>query len=338
VNEIPDPCQDVEIGRDPKPEQFQYKKGQTIGSFHILEFIGKGGMGEVYRAWDRALKRTVALKFLTTDIDRTDESKERFLREAQTASALEHPNIASVHEIGETQDHQLFIVMGYYPGDSLKKILKSGPLPIDRAVRLVTQLACGVAAAHTHDIIHRDIKPDNIIINESGELRLLDFGLAKFTSATKPTRKGGIMGTVAYMSPEQIRTGIFTTKSDIWSIGVVLYEMLTGQNPFNRGNEASTIYTILKGDPIAKASSSHTIPSRLRQILKRCLTKDENRRYASAAELLADLKKLATEAPAKKPRLSMGQYGLVILVSVMGLSWMAGHKATRYECAPHPAR
>jgi len=325
VNEIANPCHGVEMPKDPNAAQCQDRNGQTVGTFQILECIGQGGMGAVYRAWDSTLRRTVALKFLTTDIDRKDESKQRFLREAQTASVLEHPNIASVHEIGETNDHQLYIVMGYYPGNSLRKILKSGPLPLDKAVNLGTQLACGVAAAHAHDIIHRDIKPDNIIINESGELRLLDFGLAKFTDSTKPTRDGGIMGTVAYMSPELIRNGIFTTKSDIWSIGVVLYEMLTGQNPFNRDNEASTIYSILKGDPIQKASSSQAIPSGLRQILKRCLTKDEHRRYASAEELLADLKKLVTAAPAKKPRLSFWQYSLAILVSIaigISTSWV----------------
>jgi serine/threonine protein kinase len=197
--------------------------GQTISHYKIIEKLGGGGMGVVYKAEDTKLKRMVALKFLPPDLTRDDEAKERFVHEAQAASALDHPNICTIHEIDETDDGQIFICMAYYEGETLKKKIERGPLPFDQTLDLAMQIAQGLARAHEAGITHRDIKPANIMITTRGEVKIVDFGLAKLVGQTRLTKTGTTMGTVAYMSPKQAQGIDADHRSDIWSLGVVLY-------------------------------------------------------------------------------------------------------------------
>ena len=200
--------------------------GETISHYRILELLGAGGMGVVYKAEDTRLKRLVALKFLPIELTKDLEAKERLMQEAQAASALDHPNICTIHEIDETPDGRLFLALAYYDGETLKQRVARGPLPIDQAVDIASQVARAVLAAHEAGIVHRDIKSANILVTRRGEVKLLDFGLAKLAGQTALTRTGTTVGTVAYMSPEQINGDNATERSDVWALGVVLYEIL----------------------------------------------------------------------------------------------------------------
>ena len=206
--------------------------GETVSHYRIIELLGAGGMGEVYKTEDTRLKRLVALKFLPLALTEDAEAKERLVHEARAASALDHPNICTIHEIDETPDKRLFIAMAYYEGETLKQRIARGPLSIEEAVNIIAQITRGTAAAHDAGIIHRDIKPANIILTRRGEVKLLDFGLAKLRGQTALTRTGATVGTVAYMAPEQIIGQGANERSDVWALGVVLYEMLAGRLPF----------------------------------------------------------------------------------------------------------
>ncbi|MCI0559585.1 MAG: serine/threonine protein kinase, partial [Nitrososphaera sp.] len=206
--------------------------GQTISHYKILEKLGGGGMGVVYKAQDLKLDRFVALKFLPPHLSADEDEKKRFIHEAKAASALDHPNICAIYEIDETEDGQMFIAMAYYEGETLKKKIERGPLPIDQTIDLAIQIAQGLAKAHKHGITHRDIKPANVMITNEGVAKIVDFGLAKLAGQTKLTKSGMTVGTVAYMSPEQARGEEVDHRTDIWALGVVLYEMITGQLPF----------------------------------------------------------------------------------------------------------
>ncbi len=203
-----------------------------IAHFKILEELGRGGLGVVYKAEDIKLHRTVALKFLPLDLTQDTEAKERFIHEAQAASAIDHANICTIHEINETDDGQLYIVMAYYEGETLKEKLKQGALAVDKATNILVQVSNGLAVAHEAGIIHRDIKPANIMITKRGEVKNLDFGLAKLAGQSRITKTGTTVGTVAYMSPEQAQGEEVDHRTDIWSLGVVFYEILTGELPF----------------------------------------------------------------------------------------------------------
>ncbi len=208
--------------------------GQTVSHYKILAKLGEGGMGVVYKAEDTKLGRHVVLKFLAPYLTRDQEAIERFINEAKTASALDHPNICTIYEIGESDDGQLFIAMAYYVGETLREKIAganggSPLLAIDNAIEIATQIASGLTRAHEAGIIHRDIKPANIIITKRREVKILDFGLAKLAGQQHLTKSGATLGTIAYMSPEQAQGLPVDHRTDIWSLGVVMYEMLTGQ-------------------------------------------------------------------------------------------------------------
>jgi len=202
--------------------------GKTISHYKILEKIGEGGMGVVYKAEDTKLKRTVVLKFLPPEFTKDKDAKERFIQEAQAAAALDHPNICTVHEIDEAEG-QTFIAMAHIKGESIKDKIISGPLDINEALNIVIQVADGLQEAHEKGIIHRDIKPVNIMLTVKNQAKIMDFGLAKLSWGVDLTKTATIMGTVAYMSPEQAKGGKVDHRTDIWSLGAMLYEMLTGE-------------------------------------------------------------------------------------------------------------
>ncbi len=263
--------------------------GRRVSHFDIIERIGEGGMGVVYKARDRDLQRTVAIKFLPRALTADVEAKERFIIEARAASALDHPHIATIYETGETAEDGLFIAMAYYEGETLKGTIQRGPLPIDRAMKITAQLVEGLAEAHSKGVVHRDVKSGNVMICSDGSIRLLDFGLAKQVHTATLTRTGTTLGTAAYMSPEQARGESVDHRTDLWSLGAVLYEMLTGEKPFQGENAYAIIYSILHEDPKAITDLRPEVDPALADIVERCLEKDSEQRYQSASDLLADL-------------------------------------------------
>ncbi|MFC2084407.1 protein kinase [Bacteroidota bacterium] len=271
---------------------------KTISHYKILEKIGSGGMGVVYKAQDLKLDRFVALKFLPPTFSLDDEAKQRFIHEAKAASSLEHPNICNIHEIDETEKSpdaaggQLFIAMAFYEGETLKNKIEKGPLKIDEAINIVTQVAEGLNKAHQKNIIHRDIKPANIFITDDGIVKILDFGLSKVTGQTQLTQMGSTIGTAAYMSPEQARGEKVDHRTDIWSIGVSLYEMIIGQPPFKGEYEQSLIYTILNEQPEPVTSLRTGISMELERIINKCLEKKPSDRYQHVDEFITDLRRI----------------------------------------------
>ena len=257
-------------------------------------------MGMVYRALDQKLDRIVALKLLPPGMNTDRDAKDRFVHEARAASGLQHPNIATVHEIGETDDGQMFIAMGYYPGETLKEVIARGPIPWETALDYATQLATGLKKAHEQGVVHRDIKPGNIMITDDGTVVLLDFGLAKLSHESGYTQVGQWVGTLGYMSPEQARGAAIDERTDIWSFGVVLYEMLTGRRPFDGDNPQTVIRAILEDDPEPPASTDGAFPGPLKEILGLCLAKDPDRRYQQAGDLLSDLQRVREGLGPKK--------------------------------------
>jgi TolB-like protein len=247
---------------------------------------------KVYQAEDLRLRRTVALKFLPPELVSDPETKARFLQEARAASSLDHPNICTIHEIDETADGRIFIAMACYEGETLAERLGRGPLPPDEAVDVAMQVARGLDRAHERGIVHRDIKPANIFIPADGPVKILDFGLAKLAGGTRITRTGTMLGTVRYMSPEQIRGEDADRRSDIWSLGVVLHEMLTGGAPFAGEREHAVIYAILNEDPTPVRTARPGTPVGLARVVDRALAKHPDERYRTAAELIRALESL----------------------------------------------
>jgi len=272
--------------------------GKTISHYHILEELGRGGMGVVYKAEDTKLKRTVALKFLPPELTRDPEAKKRFIHEAQAASALQHTNVATIHEIDEVDESpdtaggHMFICMDYYDGEPLNEKIKGGPIPIDEAVDIAIQMAMGLDKAHKKGIVHRDIKPGNLILTEDGVVKIVDFGLAKLTGKTKLTQTGTTLGTVSYMSPEQTKGEGIDHRSDIWSLGIVLYEMLTGQLPFKGEYEQAVVYSIVNEGAAPITGLRTGIPMALEGIVNKALEKNSDERYQHVDEMMVDLKRI----------------------------------------------
>jgi serine/threonine protein kinase len=264
--------------------------GKTIAHYRVLAKIGEGGMGVVYRAEDTRLKRTVALKFLRPELLGDRREKERFIREAQAAAALDHPNICAVHEIEEAGG-RTFIVMHFIEGRSLAERVRSGPLPVEESVSIAVQIAEGLQEAHEHGIVHRDIKPGNIMLTQKGSVRITDFGLARLASAAGISMTNRPMGTMRYMSPEQVKGEHVDGRTDIWSLGVLLYRLVTGTEPFSGDYDAAILYTIVHDEPARPSSVNQSVPQALDGIIKRMLEKKPEQRYASMAEVAADLKR-----------------------------------------------
>lgn len=263
--------------------------GKTVSHYKILEKIGEGGMGVVYKAEDTKLKRTVALKFLPRELTQDEEAKQRFIQEAQAAAALDHPNICTIFEIAESEE-QTFISMAYVEGQSLKEKIAAKSLEPEEALDIAIQVAEGLREAHEKGIIHRDIKPGNIMLTEKDQAKIMDFGLAKLEWGVDLTRTATIMGTVAYMSPEQARGEQVDHRTDIWSFGSVLYEMLTGKRPFKTTHDQAVLYSILNDDPVLMTKIRKDIPKNLERIVQKSLQKDPKKRFADMTALLTDLK------------------------------------------------
>jgi eukaryotic-like serine/threonine-protein kinase len=263
--------------------------GTTIAHYRILEKLGEGGMGVVYKAEDTKLKRTVALKFLPAELTSDPQANKRFLQEAQAAAALDHANICTIYEISEVEG-RMFIVMAYVKGRSLKDKIALGPMKLEEAVDIATQVAAGLRAAHEKGIIHRDIKPANIMLAEDGPAKIMDFGIAKLAWAADLTRTAGTMGTLAYMSPEQARGEAVDQRTDIWSLGAVLYEMLAGRLPFPAEAAPGMIFSILNKDPEPLGMLRPDVPRHIEQVIAKALAKDPAFRYKNIQEFAVDLK------------------------------------------------
>jgi len=278
-------------------------------------------MGVVYKALDVKLDRLVALKFLTPDLTRDVQAKERFMNEARAASSFDHPNICTVYEIGEAEDGQWFIAMACYEGETLKERIDRGPLRIEEATKIALQIVRGLSRAHQKGIIHRDVKPANIIVTGEGVAKILDFGLSKLRGQTVITAVGSTLGTVAYMSPEQAGGDPVDHRSDLWSVGVVLYEMLIGQRPFKGEYDQVVFYSILNQNPPAIAGLRHEVPPDLQAIVAKCLQKDPAKRYQTAAELEADLELVqgATGSRQPTPATIVTSRHLTLKYAVVGL-------------------
>jgi len=320
-----------------------HKEGSTIaGRYTIIEELGRGGMGVVYKAEDTKLKRAVALKFLPSELTHVPDVRERFMREAQAAAALDHPNICTVYEF-DRADETSFISMAYVEGQSLRKKIESGPLELDEVLKIAEQVAEGLQEAHNKGVVHRDIKSANIMVTDRGQAKIMDFGLARMTGTTLLTQEGSAMGTIAYMSPEQARGEEVDHRTDIWSLGVVMYEMLTGKLPFKGEHEQAIVYAIRKDKPRPITELKQDIPVSIEQVVSKALEKDPEKRYQQVEELLDDLKSISAgivpkeiKARLRKAKLQKrkraiiyaGAASLIVIMAVLGFILLKGPPET----------
>ena len=319
--------------------------GSTISHYKIIEKLGEGGMGVVYKAQDTKLDRLVALKFLPPHLASDAQDKQRFILEAKAASALDHPNICNVHEIDETPGGQVFIVMAIYEGIPLNRKIERGPVKIDAALDVVIQVAEGLQAAHEKGIVHRDIKSSNIMMTDKGRAVIMDFGLAQTDAAPKLTKTGSTLGTVPYMSPEQARGQKVDHRSDIWSLGVVLYEMVAGRLPFQSAYSEAIVYSILNEEPPPLTSIRSDVPMELERIAKKTMQKQRDERYQRVEDMLVDVRSLRkenesrvqeTRAPKmsiRKKRLAyiLGSLAVVIIISAVFGVFLFSPKVSKQE-------
>jgi len=305
--------------------------GQTISHYKILEKLGEGGMGVVYKAKDTKLDRIVALKFLPERLLCDEEAKRRFVHEAKAASALDHPNIGTIHEIDEAEG-ECFISMAYIKGKSVKELIKEKEFSIEEILKIAIQIAEGLNAAHKKDIVHRDIKSDNIMLTDEGLVKIMDFGLAKLKGVCKVTKAGTTLGTVSYMSPEQARGEEVDHRTDIWSLGVVLYEMLTGQLPFKAEYEQAVVYSILNEEPKPITVLRSELPTELEQIVNKALSKNPDSRYQNAKDILVDFKKLRKELESQTLKKEASGKKSQPSIAVLPFRDMSAQKDQEYLC------
>jgi len=278
--------------------------GSTVSHYLILDKLGEGGMGIVYKARDTRLERLVAIKFMSLEQGGSDSVKQRFVNEARAASALNHPNVAIVYDVGEIESHS-FIAMELVEGQSLRDKLRAGRLTIDEVQDLALQVAEGLQAAHAKGIVHRDIKPENILLTRDGHAKIMDFGIAKLSGESRLTQTGTTLGTLGYMSPEQLLADQVDHRSDLWSLGVLLYEMLAGELPFRRDREAAILYEILNRDPTPVEVQRPETPAHLRSLIQQLLQKDPARRPASAVDVAAQVRRTTASGTSDVPAKSI---------------------------------
>lgn len=301
--------------------------GDTVGRYRIVRAIGRGGMGVIYLASDPRLNRPVALKLLPGHLSVDDNARRRFEEEARAASLLDHPNIATVYEVDETADGRLFIAMAYYDGETLREKLERGALAIADVVTLVAQVASGLRAAHAAGLVHRDVKPGNVIVTAQGVAKIVDFGIARIAT-DEATHEGRAAGTVAYMSPEQTHGAPPHPRTDVWSLGVMLYEMLTGTRPFRGDRDEIVLFAIRNDEPepieqLREQLRAGAVPAQLIRIVQRCLRKNPVERYADAGGILAELRQLPGAGPAADSFDSTGGIGAAVAPAVTRHRWRA---------------
>jgi hypothetical protein len=304
--------------------------GRTVSHFRILEALGAGGMGAVYHAEDTRLGRPVALKFLLPHFGLDASAKERFIREARSAAALDHPNLCTVHEVGEGEDGRLFITMTLYRGETLKaRLAREGSLSVNDALAIAKQIAEGLSCAHAAGIVHRDLKPGNVMVLPDGTVKILDFGLAKARDQSF-TSSNARLGTAAYMAPEQMRGAAVDGRADLWALGVVLYEMLTGKKPFAGEHEVAVAHAILHDEPVLPSVLRADVPGAVEDLVLMLLSKDATKRPATAQELMAYLVDTEINSSSRRrglwprwfTRRRMASLGVIAIIGVVGaLAW-----------------
>jgi serine/threonine protein kinase/tetratricopeptide (TPR) repeat protein len=303
--------------------------GRLVSHYRITEKLGGGGMGVVYKAEDTKLKRFVALKFLNPQAFESDEQRQRFVREAQAAAALDHPNICTIYEIDE-QDDLVFISMACIEGATVKEKIRSGPIPVDEALGIASQVAHGLDAAHKHGIVHRDIKSSNIMVTPDGQVRIMDFGLAKIAGGADISKTTKSIGTAAYMSPEQARGNSVDHRTDIWSLGVVMYEMLTGQLPFRGEYDAAIVYSLVNEEPVPIVRLRPGLPDAVCRVVERAMEKEPENRFQTAAELLASLRMPLKAASAV--RIGEAEAGVGKSIAVLPFMDVSRKRDLEYLC------
>jgi serine/threonine protein kinase/tetratricopeptide (TPR) repeat protein len=304
--------------------------GQTYSHYRIVEKIGGGGMGVVYKAHDLQLRRDVALKFLPSDLALNSRDKENLLREARAASSLDHLNIGSIYGLEETPDHQLFIIMAYYEGETLASVISRGLSTLSESLELLIQIARGLASAHAHNIVHRDVKPTNIIITKEHIVKIVDFGLARVVASTTMTQSLLTSGTLPFMAPEQVLGESISPRCDVWALGVVLVQLLTGEHPFFRDNTAAMTFAILNQAPTALDK----LPPAIRPIAYKALAKQPENRYPSGKEILEDLEAVRQQVASSESTAGMEADTLTSVVPPKELRKVISHASTPRWASP----
>ncbi len=305
--------------------------GRTISHYKVIEKIGQGGMGEVYLAEDTKLNRKVALKFLPLQYVSDRDLKARFKREAQAAGALNHPNIITIHEVGEHEGRP-YVAMEYVEGGSLKDLMRADRLSVAQVTDLAAQISEALARAHQSGIVHRDIKPQNILIDADARPRICDFGLAKLRREVMLTQTGTTLGTIAYMSPEQARGEQVDHRADIWSLGVVIYEMLTAQRPFKGDHDQAVIYAILNNQPESITGIRPDVPGALVQIVGKAMAKSPDERYQDVVEMVEELRTLKTELDSQVTKTVKAEGKMAPSIAVLPFANLSADKEQEYFC------